>query len=79
MELVNAIYKYLRTGRARRRLCKRMYRPQAHIALLAPFAPHFAEEMWETLGGEYSVFNQPFPTADEAALKKSHREHGPAN
>jgi leucyl-tRNA synthetase len=39
--------------------------------LLAPFAPHFAEEMWELLGGKYSIFNQSFPTPDEAALKKN--------
>ncbi len=36
--------------------------------LIAPFAPHFAEELWELLGGEYSVFNQPYPVCDESAL-----------
>jgi leucyl-tRNA synthetase len=44
---------------------------QKLILLLSPFAPHFAEEMWQALGGGYSVFDQPFPTADPAALKKS--------
>ncbi len=36
--------------------------------LIAPFAPHFAEELWEMLGEEYSVFNQPYPVCDESAL-----------
>ncbi len=68
MELVNAAYKYL-GGEPDGVFAKETARKL--IALLAPFAPHFAEEMWEILGGEYSIFNQPFPTADEAALKKS--------
>ena len=39
------------------------------ILLLAPFAPHFAEEMWERMGQEYSIFDQPFPVCNEDALK----------
>ena len=38
------------------------------MKLMAPFAPHFAEELWERLGGEYSIFNQSFPEYDESAL-----------
>ncbi len=38
------------------------------VKLIAPFAPHFAEELWEMLGEEYSVFNQPYPVCDESAL-----------
>ena len=38
------------------------------VKLIAPFAPHFAEELWEMLGEEYSVFNQPYPECDESAL-----------
>ena len=41
------------------------------ILLLAPVAPHFAEEMWEVMGQPYSVFEQEFPAADESALVKS--------
>jgi len=40
------------------------------IRLLAPFAPHFSEEMWEKLGYEYSVFNQKWPKWDEKALQR---------
>jgi leucyl-tRNA synthetase len=35
------------------------------ILLVAPFAPHVAEELWERLGGPYSVHRQPWPTWDE--------------
>jgi leucyl-tRNA synthetase len=34
--------------------------------LLAPGAPHIAEELWHRLGGEYSVHTQPWPDWDEA-------------
>ena len=37
--------------------------------LLAPFAPHMAEELWEQLGHEGTVFNAGWPTYDEAAMK----------
>ncbi len=38
------------------------------LLMIAPFAPHFAEELWERTGGEYSIFNQDFPDFDEKAL-----------
>jgi leucyl-tRNA synthetase len=34
------------------------------VLLLAPFAPHLAEELWEALGGEYSVCRQSWPVFD---------------
>ncbi len=37
--------------------------------LLAPFAPHVAEEIWERCGHDTSVFAAGWPTYDEAALK----------
>jgi leucyl-tRNA synthetase len=36
------------------------------VLLLAPFAPFVAEELWERLGGPYSVHQQAWPTWDEA-------------
>ena len=40
----------------------------ALIRLLAPFAPHLAEEFWSNLGGPDSVHIQPWPVHDPAAL-----------
>jgi len=37
--------------------------------LLAPFAPHMAEEIWERLGNKNSVFAQSWPTYDPDMLK----------
>ncbi len=31
------------------------------VRLLAPFAPHLAEELWQRLGGEFSIHTQPWP------------------
>jgi leucyl-tRNA synthetase len=36
--------------------------------LVAPFAPHIAEELWMLLGGSGSVFRSVFPICDESAL-----------
>lgn len=38
--------------------------------LLAPFAPHIGEELWEQLGGSYSVFHAEWPEADREAVKE---------
>ncbi len=37
--------------------------------LLAPFAPHMAEELWGTLGNEGSVFAQTWPVYDKEKMK----------
>ena len=38
------------------------------LQLLAPFAPHLAEELWETLGSQPSIVNQPWPEARKELL-----------
>ncbi|MFS8907355.1 leucine--tRNA ligase [Synechococcus sp. OH2] len=38
------------------------------ILLLAPFAPHIAEELWQAVGGTDSVHRQSWPSYDPAAL-----------
>jgi leucyl-tRNA synthetase len=40
------------------------------VLLLAPFAPHLAEELWCRLGREYSVHLKPWPAIDESLLKE---------
>jgi len=38
------------------------------VRLLAPFAPHLAEELWHRLGENGSVHDQPWPDYDANAL-----------
>lgn len=35
------------------------------VRIIAPFAPHLAEECWEILGGKYSVLDAGWPEYDE--------------
>ncbi|WP_343210554.1 leucine--tRNA ligase [Anaerolentibacter hominis] len=39
------------------------------VILLAPFAPHVSEELWERLGHSTSVFTQRWPEHDEEMMK----------
>jgi leucyl-tRNA synthetase len=39
------------------------------VQVLAPFAPHIAEELWEHLGGKESIAFHPFPTVDPSYLE----------
>lgn len=40
------------------------------VILLAPFAPHIAEELWHTLGNEGTVCDAAWPKFDEQYLKE---------
>jgi len=40
------------------------------VLLLAPYAPHLAEELWEKLGYQRSLTYEPWPKYDEALLKE---------
>ena len=39
------------------------------VALIQPYAPHIAEELWSRLGGE-RLWLEPWPKADEAFLQR---------
>ncbi len=49
---------------------KTIPRPLAErfILMLAPFAPHLAEEVWQRLGHDQSLARHPWPAYDEAKL-----------
>jgi leucyl-tRNA synthetase len=57
MELVNTL---------RTESCTQRTLVEGLIIMLAPFAPHFAEESWERLGHTTSVFNARWPEWTEA-------------
>ena len=40
---------------------------EIYLRMLAPIAPHIAEELWERLGKEYSVHAGSWPEVDESA------------
>jgi len=41
---------------------------QTLLILLAPFAPHIADELWQSLGNTHSIHTQPWLQADPEAL-----------
>ncbi len=52
------------------RMEQRPYEAMEQFALLlAPFAPHLAEELWQLLGHTHSLAYEPFPTWDENLLR----------
>ena len=44
------------------------------ILMLAPFCPHFAEECWERLGHDTSIFEANWPGWDERLLVEDEME-----
>ncbi len=67
MELVNALYLYVGpelTTIERSKSLEEVTR--ILVKLLAPFAPHMCEELWSRLGNAGSVFDEYWPSYDEA-------------
>lgn len=61
---IAALMEFLNT--AQREPCREV--ATTFSLLLAPFAPHLAEEMWHRLGGTGSVHLQSWPSYDPAAM-----------
>lgn len=38
------------------------------LLIMAPFAPHLSEELWEKIGNKYSIHNMDYPKVDESKL-----------
>lgn len=72
MEFLNALTKYAKEESKNLKFLKEVLID--YVKLLAPFAPHFAEEKWESLGMNFSVFNEKWPEFDPNALVKDEIE-----
>ncbi|SMC28569.1 leucyl-tRNA synthetase [Clostridium acidisoli DSM 12555] len=72
MEFTNALNKYLNEDTKNKEFLKES--TDDFVRILAPFAPHFSEEMWNILGNSFSIFNEAWPTFDPAALIKDEVE-----
>lgn len=66
---VAALMEYLNVARAEGRIpTADEVRPL--VVMLAPMAPHLAEELWEQLGGEFSIFQAArWPAWDERLIR----------
>jgi len=73
MELVNALYLY-RDKNLQRNSAVEAEAINNLVILLAPFAPHIAEELWQAAGYMDSVHKQPWPRYDPAALAQDELE-----
>ncbi len=68
MILVNSLEKeYAKSATTKTHMRKEDY--EKLLLILSPFAPHIAEELWQKLGNEQSIFLQTWPVADEKYLK----------
>jgi leucyl-tRNA synthetase len=68
MELLNATRAELGDRSAPRRLAEWM------VLMLAPFAPHLCEELWERLGHSDTVVYEDFPQADVTFAEPDERD-----
>jgi leucyl-tRNA synthetase len=78
MELVNALHDFERASldampRAERAALLREA-VETTLLLLGPVSPHITEELWAALGHRESLFKQPWPQPDEAALTRDEVE-----
>ena len=66
MEYLNALNQYMQ-GPINKAFLKECL--DSFVTVLAPFAPHFSEELWEGLGHTSSVFKEEWPSFDEKVLQ----------
>ncbi|HAK60517.1 MAG TPA: leucine--tRNA ligase, partial [Nitrospiraceae bacterium] len=69
MEMVNEAYDYSANEGGEAKLPVLRFAIETLLLLIAPFAPHVAEELWEAIGGTASIANMPWPEYDPEAIK----------
>jgi leucyl-tRNA synthetase len=68
MELVNEMYDYTSGGVEGKQVQVFRSAADALTLLISPFAPHFAEELWESLGNRTSIADAKWPEHDPEAV-----------
>ena len=68
MQLVNELYKY-RTDAGFDDQASWRFALESLVQMVAPFAPHIAEELWRDLGHEDTIHRDHWPVLDEAYLE----------
>ena len=68
MELLNEMYKAREAGAAGSK--EWIEAQQLYLKMMAPVAPHIAEELWAEIGQKYSIHTQSWPAVDEEAAKE---------
>lgn len=68
MELVNALYQYKEVPQSDRDPAVLRESIETMLLLLAPFAPHITEELWEAIGHTDSIHNQCWPDYDREVI-----------
>jgi leucyl-tRNA synthetase len=68
MELMNEMYKAREAGAAGS--SEWAEAQEIYLKMMAPVAPHIAEELWARSGKPYSIHTQAWPAVDEAAAKE---------
>jgi len=66
MECLNALVAHQQAEAASHTL---RWAVRQYVLLLAPFAPHIAEELWAHLGEPYSVHQQQWPVWDQTQIR----------
>jgi len=75
MELVNETYKFelIEDGKNKEEVFVLREALEIIIRLLAPITPHFAEELWQEMGHEESLYIMPWPKYELALLEEDEK------
>jgi leucyl-tRNA synthetase len=68
MELMNEMYKAREAGAVGSPEWAEAQ--EIYLKMMAPVAPHIAEELWARIGKPYSIHTQAWPAVDESAAKE---------
>ena len=70
MELVNSLYQFKEVPETDRDPAMLKEAVESLLLMLAPFAPHITEELWQAIGHKDSIHRQSWPAYDPEAIKE---------